>query len=353
MPPIVGIQFSPTGKQYHFDAKGITDLIPGDRVVVETSRGRQLGVVTGYIPKQALEGRSCKPIERRATARDLIMQQQFQAKALNALVSCRQKAENLGLAGYKFVKAEYNYDGSQVTILYSTEKKSGNLDALKRELRRAFRTRVELFQIGPRDIAKQLDGLGACGAQRCCSRFLTKFDSVSIRMAKLQHISLTPSEITGMCGRLRCCLAYEQELYAEASTGLPNRGKTVITPYGKGRVVEVRTLAGVVVVEVDGVRHNVQKEDIGKKQFTTPPPTSEPWPSWLPGGPSIERSKQVEKPGEKSKRDPHSTKTARVYRQDSTKKTTAKAEAAKRRKPKKRKSRSSRQKRSKPRSKTS
>lgn len=284
MPPIIAIQFAPTGKQYHFDAQGITDLIPGDRVVVETTRGRQLGLVVAYVPKKELDGRTCKPIKRRATARDLVMQQQWQAKELNALIICRELAEKQGLGGYKFVKAEYNFDGSQVTILYSTEKKKNELGSLQRDLRRSLRTKVELFQIGPRDFAKVLDGLGACGEQRCCSRFLTRFSAVSIRMAKLQNISLAPSEITGICGRLRCCLAYEHEQYAEAAKGLPRRGKEVVTPYGKGRVVEVRTLAGSIVVEVGGVRNVVQREDIGKQEFTHPVSKEEKWPDWFETG---------------------------------------------------------------------
>jgi cell fate regulator YaaT (PSP1 superfamily) len=300
MPPIVGIQFQPKGKQYHFDTQGITDLLPGDRVVVETARGRQLGIVSGYVPKEKLDGRACKPITRRATPRDLVMQQQWQAKELPALITCQEQAAKLGLKGYKFFKAEYNFDGSKITILYTTEKK-GNLTPLQRELRRILRTKVELYQVGPRDFAKLLDGLGACGEQRCCSRFLTKFNSVSIRMAKLQNISLAPSEITGLCGRLRCCLAYEHEQYAEAAKGLPKRGKEVITPYGKGRVVEVRTLAGTFVIDVGGTRNVVLREDIGKTEFTTPPITEEKWPDWFPSEPADDDSaKPVEKPPSRS-----------------------------------------------------
>jgi cell fate regulator YaaT (PSP1 superfamily) len=295
MPPIIGIQFSPKGKQYHFDTQGITDLVPGDRVVVETARGRQLGIVVDYVSEKELDGRVCKPIERKATPQDLVLQQHWQSKGLHALVTCREEAGKLGLKGYKFVRAEYNFDGSQVTILYATERKKGNLAALQRVMRRSLRSKVELYQIGPRDFAKQLDGLGACGEQRCCSRFLIKFNSVSIRMAKLQNISLTPSEITGLCGRLRCCLAYEQEQYAEAAKGLPKRGKEVVTPYGKGRVVEVRTLAGSIVVEVDRVRHLVQREDIGKTEFTTPPVAEEQWPSWLPEEPQSSAQPAQEK----------------------------------------------------------
>lgn len=306
MPPIIGIQFQPKGKQYHFDAQGITDLLSGDRVVVETARGRQLGIVSGYVPKEQLDGRACKPISRRATPRDLVMQQQWQAKELPALVTCQKQAVELGLKGYKFFKAEYNFDGSKVTILYTTEKK-GNLTPLQRGLRRILRTKVELFQVGPRDFAKLLDGLGACGEQRCCSRFLTKFNSVSIRMAKLQNISLAPTEITGICGRLRCCLAYEHEQYAEAAKGLPKRGKQVISPYGKGRVVEVRTLAGTIVVDVGGVRNVVLREDIGKTEFTTPPSPDEKWPDWFPSKPgdgaSAERvEKQPSRPADGKRR---------------------------------------------------
>jgi cell fate regulator YaaT (PSP1 superfamily) len=298
MPPVVGIQFSPVGKQYHFDAKGITDLQPGDRVVVNTSRGKQLGIVIDYVPDEELEGRACKPIERRATPRDLVMQQQWQAKALSAVVTCAEKAEELGLQGYKFIQAEYNFDGTQVTILYTAEKKRGDLGELQRELRRMLRTRVELYQAGPRDLAKTLDGLGACGIPRCCSRFLTRFSSVSIRMAKAQNISLTPSEITGVCGRLRCCLAYEYEQYVEAAEGLPRRGKEVVTPYGKGRVVEVRTLAGDTVVDVEGVRYVVGREDLGKQEFTNPPREREVYlPDWLDDSSSAE-DVSTEEPGD-------------------------------------------------------
>jgi cell fate regulator YaaT (PSP1 superfamily) len=283
VPPIVSIQFNPVGKQYHFDAQGITDLEPGDRVVVQTSRGKQLGIVVNYTPEEELKGRICKPIERRATPRDLVMLEQWKSRELNALVTCREKAEELGIKGYKFIKAEYNYDGSQITILFTTDKRRAEQSDLQRQLRRILRTKVEFFQIGPRDLAKELDGLGACGVQRCCSRFLTRFDSVSIRMAKVQQISLTPTEVTGLCGRLRCCLGYEHEQYVEAAQGLPKRGKDIDTPFGRGKVVEIRTLAGVVVVEVEGVRHVVEREDIGKTEFTNPPPKREmSLPQWMP-----------------------------------------------------------------------
>lgn len=284
MPPIIGIQFHPAGKQYHFDAQGVTDLVAGDRVVVETARGRQLGIVTGYVAEEELEGRACKPIERCATPSDLVKQEQWQAKALDALVMCEEQAQRLGLKGIKFARAEYSFDGSQVTILYATENKRVDMTALRRELKRGLRTRVELYQIGPRDFAKLIDGLGACGARRCCARFLTQFSSVSIRMAKLQNISLTPSEVTGVCGRLRCCLTYEHELYAEAAKGLPKRGREIVTPYGKGRVVEVRTLVGQVVVDIDGVRKVVEREDVGKEELSRPPVLETD--AWLPAAPS-------------------------------------------------------------------
>jgi len=301
MAPIIALQFHPTGRRYHFDAQGITDLQPGDRVVVKTTRGRQLGIVAGYVPKEKLDGRASKPIERRATPRDLVLQRQWQAKALGALVACREQAEKLGVKGSKFVKAEYSFDGSQVTILYTTEKKRTDLNILRRDLRRALRTQVELYQIGPRDFAKVLDGLGTCGEQRCCTRFLTRFSSVSIRMAKLQNISLTPSEITGACGRLRCCLAYENSQYAEAAKGLPKRGKEVVTPHGSGRVIEVRTLAGTIVVDVGGVRHEVQREDIGKEEFTNPPVEEKAWPDWLSAEP-VSESPAPSQPAEEQKK---------------------------------------------------
>ncbi|HLE50605.1 MAG TPA: regulatory iron-sulfur-containing complex subunit RicT, partial [Anaerolineales bacterium] len=182
------------------------------------------------------------------------MRQLWQQKELEAMINCRAKAAELKLKGVKIVAADYTFDGSRLSFLYSTETEEKiDLRALRNAIQRVYpRSRVEMRQIGPRDVAKLLGGMGACGLEnRCCSMFLTEFSPISIKMAKEQGISLTPSEITGMCGRLRCCLVYEYEQYVEARKQLPKRGKRVVTPQGEGKVVDVFPLKDTAVVELD------------------------------------------------------------------------------------------------------
>jgi cell fate regulator YaaT (PSP1 superfamily) len=191
------------------------------------------------------------------------MKQVWETKELDALISCREKADEIGIKDAKFVKAEYSFDGSWLTFHYATENKKLNLGRLQKELNRRFHTKVELRLIGPRDVAKILGGYGACGAPRCCSTFLTEFSPVSIRMAKAQGISLSPQEITGMCGRLRCCLVYEYEQYVEAKKTLPKMGKRIGTPYGVGKVRDIRVLRESVIVETEeGERFEVFQHEI-------------------------------------------------------------------------------------------
>ncbi len=263
MPPyIVGIRFQKVGKIYHFDASNLPDLQIGDFAIVDTTRGRQLGEVVQIIenPPPPPDG-VCKPVQRKATRRDLLIRQMWQRKEAEVVEVCRRKAVELNLVGVKIVSAEFSFDGSRLSIFYSTETgEKSDIRALKSSMRRAFpRTQVELRQIGPRDVAKIIGGMGACGLDnRCCSRFLTEFSPISIKMAKEQGISLTPSEITGMCGRLRCCLIYEFEQYVEARKGMPKRGKKVKTPNGEGKVIDVYPLKGTVLVDLG---------EIGEREF--------------------------------------------------------------------------------------
>ena len=248
----VGIRFQKLGKIYHFRIGKHMDIEPGDHVVVDTKRGWQLGQVIAYVdPESVLRRRGVRAVERKATPRDLVLQQVWQAKELDALISCRERSANLGITDAKFLKAEYSFDGSWLTILYSTENKKLDLKSLRSALNRAFHTQVELRSIGPRDVARIMGGYGACGAPRCCSTFLTEFSPISIKMAKAQNVSLSPNEITGMCGRLRCCLVYEYEQYVEARKTLPKRGKRIDTPYGKGKVLDVRVLKDTILVKLD------------------------------------------------------------------------------------------------------
>jgi len=216
-------------------------------------------------PEPPPEG-TWKPVYRKATARDMVLRQIWQKKELEAVINCRAKAAELGLEGVKIVAAEFTFDGQRLSFLYSTEAES-KLDTRKlgSAMRRLYpRASVEMRQIGPRDVAKYLGGMGACGLEkRCCSMFLTEFSPISIKMAKEQGISLAPSEITGMCGRLRCCLLYEYEQYVKARKVLPKRNKRVVTPIGEGRVVDTYPLKLSVVVELDsGASSEFQLEDL-------------------------------------------------------------------------------------------
>jgi cell fate regulator YaaT (PSP1 superfamily) len=258
---IVGIRFQKTGKVYHFDASSCRDLQVGDFAVVETSRGRQLGEVIQLVenPPPPAEG-TWKPIHHKATSRDLVLRQIWQKKEVEAMIYCRANLAEVGPTGVKIVAAEFTFDGARLSFLYSTEAE-GKVDLrnLRNAMQRLYpRSYVEMRQIGPRDVAKILGGMGACGLEaRCCSMFLTDFSPISIKMAKEQGISLTPSEITGMCGRLRCCLVYEYEQYMEARKDLPKRNKRVMTSQGEGRVTDVYPLKRSVVVEFEG---GVQRE---------------------------------------------------------------------------------------------
>ncbi|MCB0016746.1 MAG: hypothetical protein KDE09_03090 [Anaerolineales bacterium] len=259
---VVGVRFQKLGKLYHFMINEDEEVMPGDHVIVETRRGRQLGQVISYIEESKQHRKGLRPIMRKANPRDLVLKQVWQGKELDALISCRERAHSLNLKDVKFVKAEYSYDGSWLIFYYATEDKKLDLGRLRGNLAKAFRTRVEMQLIGPRDVAKIQGGFGACGGPRCCSTFLTEFSPVSIRMAKEQGISLNPQEITGMCGRLRCCLVYEYEQYVEARKELPKRNKRVGTPHGEGRVRDVRPLRESVIVDIEGERYEVFKHEL-------------------------------------------------------------------------------------------
>lgn len=235
--------------------------------MVDTSRGRQLGEVIQVIqnPTPPPEG-LWKPIQRRATPRDLVLRQLWQKKELEAMINCRARLAELRIPGVKIVAAEFTFDGTRLSFLYSTEAEGKvDLRRLQTAMQRVYpRPRIEMRQIGPRDVAKMLGGMGACGLEnRCCSMFLTEFSPISIKMAKEQGISLTPTEITGMCGRLRCCLIYEYEQYVEARKTLPKRNKRVVTPQGEGKVWDVYPLKQTVIVELDsGTRAEFNQADL-------------------------------------------------------------------------------------------
>ena len=250
MPQAVGVRFRPAGKVYLFDTAGL-ELVEGDQVVVETVRGQELGfVVQGprEVPGEE-RGESLKPVLRLATPPDLERAQSLRSQEKEVLIQARQAARRLGVP-MKILTAEYTLDG-KLTIYFTAEERV-DFRELVRELAGRFHTRIELRQIGPRDETKILGGIGACGLPLCCARWLTEFAPVTIRMAKEQGLALNPPKISGVCGRLLCCLAYEIENYREVRRKLPAKGKKISTPMGPAKVVETNTLKETVKVELEG-----------------------------------------------------------------------------------------------------
>ena len=268
---IIGVQFEPVGKNYYFDASRYPDLKPGDPVVVRTSRGLQLANITQVnLEVDELDLNGFKTVERPATPQDLLQRKALLIKEEEIIEQIRTHLSEQGLSAVKVLSAEYSLDGDRLFVLINTEA-SVNVNAkrLQQDIKRMVKdVDVDLRQIGPRDAAKLIKGMGACGQElRCCSKFLTEFSSISIRMAKTQDISLTPSEITGMCGRLRCCLEYEYDQYVEAIKTLPKRKRKVITPMGEGRVVQILPMRQALIVDIPNIGpRQFSKEDLDRAE---------------------------------------------------------------------------------------
>jgi cell fate regulator YaaT (PSP1 superfamily) len=251
MPLIIGVRFNPAGKVYFFDPTGFEEIQVGEYVIVETARGEEVGKVV-VSPRQVSGEdivRRLKGVVRRASAVDLTQMKYYQFRERDALVRCQEKVQEHGLP-MKIVRAEYNYDGSRLVFFFAAEKRI-DFRKLVQDLARSFRARIELRQIGVRDEAKLLGGVGRCGRELCCSTWLTEFDPVSIKMAKLQDLPLSPMDISGVCGRLLCCLAYESDYYAEVKEKLPRLGKVIDTPHGQGKVVEINVVKETIQVELE------------------------------------------------------------------------------------------------------
>ena len=260
---IISVQFEKIGKNYYFDASRYPDIKPGDFVVVRTSRGLQLAsTVLVNLDTEDLDLNSYKPVERPATPTDLLQRKALAIREDEIAEKILKHLNENGMSGVKIISVEFSLDGDRLFVALNSEASVHyNLKRLQQDVQKMVKdAELEIRQIGPRDAAKMIRGMGACGLEtRCCAKFLTEFSSISIRMAKTQDISLTPSEITGMCGRLRCCLSYEHAQYVEAIKTLPKRKKRVLTPMGEGRVVQILPLRQSVIVDIP---------EIGPRQFT-------------------------------------------------------------------------------------
>ena len=247
---IVGVNFREAGKIYYF-SPGELKLSLGEKVIVETSRGVEMGTVK--VANRTISSSEIisplKPVTRSATREDIQHYEKNRAAEEEAIAICQKKVEAHNL-GMKLVGAEYTFDNSKL-IFYFTCESRVDFRELVRDLASTFRTRIELRQIGIRDEAKMLGGIGVCGRKLCCSGFLSDFVQVSIKMAKEQNFSLNSSKVSGACGRLMCCLRYEHETYEEAIRQTPPNGSVVKTADGEGVVIETKPLAREIKVRLN------------------------------------------------------------------------------------------------------
>lgn len=250
MTNIIGVRFKNTGKIYYFDAAGHTPAM-GQSVVVETARGLECGEVA-MTNRDMADDELTKPLRavvRLATPEDIKRAEELEDREKKAMETCAQRIAAHGL-DMKLIRAECAFDGSKILFYFTAE---GRVDfrSLVKDLAGIFRTRIELRQVGVRDEAKMLGGLGICGRPLCCSQFLPDFHPVSIKMAKEQGLSLNPTKISGTCGRLMCCLKYEQEAYSSLLKITPRQGALVNTEEGRGIVTEANLITGILKIRLD------------------------------------------------------------------------------------------------------
>ena len=250
MVEIIGVRFKSGGKQYYFDPAGL-EVQPGQGVIVETSRGLEYGECAQGNTQVEEETvvQPLRPLVRIATEEDEKTVEKNREKEAKAFQICQEKIAAHGLE-MKLVEAEYSFEGNKVLFFFTAE---GRVDfrALVKDLASTIHARIELRQIGVRDEAKMLGGLGICGRPFCCAQFLDEFQPVSIKMAKTQNLSLNPTKISGTCGRLMCCLKYEQEAYEDLVRRAPKQESFVETPDGAGTVSSVNLLRQQVQVRLD------------------------------------------------------------------------------------------------------
>ena len=241
MVKVAGVKFKTAGKIYYFDPEEL-EVQLGDSVIVETARGMEFGMVAMEITEvdESEVVTPLKRIIRIADEKDHLQHEENLKKKKRAMDLCQEKIDKHGLV-MKLIDVEYTFDNSKIVFYFTAD---GRVDfrELVKDLAGVFKMRIELRQIGVRDEAKMLGGIGSCGRDLCCHSWLSDFQPVSIKMAKVQNISLNPSKISGICGRLMCCLKYENDIYMEFRKGMPDIGEKVRTPDGFGKVVDTNLL---------------------------------------------------------------------------------------------------------------
>ena len=249
MEKVVGVKFKKAGKIYYF-SPGDYEINTGDNVIVETARGLEFGTVTMGC-KEVSESEIVSPLKkiiRIANENDRKKHEDNLSKKEEALRKCQEKIDKHELE-MKLIDVEYTFDNSKV-IFYFTADGRVDFRELVKDLASVFHTRIELRQIGVRDEAKMIGGIGHCGKPLCCHQWMSEFEPVSIKMAKTQNMSLNPTKISGICGRLMCCLKYENDIYNELKRGMPENGETIKTPDGLAVVYDTNILASTVRVRM-------------------------------------------------------------------------------------------------------
>ncbi len=257
---IVAVRFQQAGKAYHYRLPPGLEVEPRSWVVVPTRAGEQVAQVAALVPAEGRDADELKAVLRRATGLDMLRYQQRKREGEALLKQIRGLLRQMKLREVKVAAAELTLAGDVVTVLYTGNLSGRSRATLQRRIASLAKCRVELKSIGPRDYAKYLGGFGVCGQPLCCATHLTEFRNVSIRMAKDQSISMAPSDTTGMCGRLRCCLAFEHAVYLAESKDFPKRKARVQTPEGLGRVIDWDVLKRQVVVEIPPTGPRIERK---------------------------------------------------------------------------------------------
>ncbi len=245
----VGVAFKRVSKSYWFDPDGL-DLEEGQRVIVETSRGLEIGAVkigARHVPEDEIQS-ALKKVVRIALPEDYLQERENREKAKEALAVCNERVKAYELA-MRLLQAELSFDGGQITVYFSSENRV-DFRELVRDIAGHLHCKVQLHQVGARDQAKMIGSIGPCGLTLCCASFLTDFAPVSMKMAKDQSLFLNPVKFSGVCGKLMCCLRYEHEMYTEARPKLPQIGDVVRTPQGQGKVMDLNLSTQIALVEL-------------------------------------------------------------------------------------------------------
>lgn len=249
-----GIAFKEKGKIYYFNYDK-DDLEPKQEVIVETENGEQFGWVEKKIQEE-LNLMNIKDIIRKATEEDKKRNRKNQADAARALYDAKRIASELDLS-MNFIDASFNFERKQLLFHFTADERI-DFRQLAKSLANIYKTRIELRQVGIRDKAKAIGGIGQCGRCLCCKNFLDHVGNISINMVKNQNIAINPSKINGQCGRLLCCLTYEDEEYSRCQKGMPQVGDIVKTDYGEGKVTSVDILNRMYKVDIDGTRYEIK-----------------------------------------------------------------------------------------------